>query len=218
MLKKIKTLLKIIIIIAILMVLIYLYSFFSFEKLFDLANLRMFISEAGFLAPVVFILVFIGSNLVLIPGTPLVVLSGLMFGTVLGTIYVVLGATISAALAFLIVRKLHHLRKKPYHNNTIKYLLDKSNYHFEKNGLRNFFLLRLIFIPFMPLSYAAGFISKARFKEFIAATFFANILTSFVFVYFGSNLLNGWKNLILPLILIILVFLIGWLIKKHRKE
>ncbi len=70
----------------------------------------------------------------------------------------------------------------------------------------------------MGLSYAAGLVRTAKLKDFALATFLTNIIGSFSFVYFGSQLDAGWKALILPIGLILLTLLIPKIVKKYQKK
>ena len=58
----------------------------------------------GPLAPIVFILLYLISTVLFLPGSVFSIASGVIFGKVLGTIYTVIGATIGATLAFIISR------------------------------------------------------------------------------------------------------------------
>ncbi len=67
-------------------------------------NLRLLKEQAGSFAPVGFIVVYAIATILAVPGTILTLSGGALFGTVLGTLWVVIGATLGAIGAFLIAR------------------------------------------------------------------------------------------------------------------
>ncbi len=74
------------------------------KELIDSDNIRSLIDDSGFFGPLIFIFIYIVGTLLFFPGTPLTISSGVLFGTVKGTIYVIIGATLGASLTFMISR------------------------------------------------------------------------------------------------------------------
>ena len=58
----------------------------------------------GMFAPFVFMLFYAGATVAFIPGAPLTIAAGALFGPIFGTLYTVVGATAGAVLAFLLAR------------------------------------------------------------------------------------------------------------------
>ncbi len=58
----------------------------------------------GAWAPVVFVLIWIAACVVMLPGLPIAIAGGLVFGAVWGTVWSTVGANLGACLAFLIGR------------------------------------------------------------------------------------------------------------------
>jgi uncharacterized membrane protein YdjX (TVP38/TMEM64 family) len=73
-------------------------------RLENLARLQRWVSELGPWAPILFTAAYVILELLFVPALPLNVLAGIAFGPVWGTLTVWIGATLSAALAFLITR------------------------------------------------------------------------------------------------------------------
>ena len=71
---------------------------------FDAAALEAWITDAGVLAPVVFMLIYALATVLFLPGSVITLAGGALFGPVLGTFYNLTGATLGAVLAFLISR------------------------------------------------------------------------------------------------------------------
>ena len=67
-------------------------------------NLRLLKEQAGIFASVGFIAVYAIATILAVPGTILTLSGGALFGTVFGTLWTVIGATLGAIGAFLIAR------------------------------------------------------------------------------------------------------------------
>ncbi|PLX69762.1 MAG: TVP38/TMEM64 family protein [Denitrovibrio sp.] len=127
-------------------------------------------------------IVVAGLNL---PGAVILSLSGgFVFGTTLGTLLAVTGATIGAGLGFLMSRYLlgETLNKK-YETQ-----LAKFNNELTSNGYMYMLTLRLIPIfPFFLINILAG-LTKLKLRTFLWTSFMGMIPGGFVFVYAGSRL------------------------------
>lgn len=69
-----------------------------------LAALRDWIEGLGALGPVVFIALYAAATVVAIPGSPLTVAAGVLFGSLWGVVIVSIAATLGASGAFLVAR------------------------------------------------------------------------------------------------------------------
>jgi hypothetical protein len=75
----------------------------------NVARLRQWIEGYGVLAPAVYVVGYVLATVFFVPGLPITVLGGVAFGPLWGTLYVWIGATIGAGLAFLVAR--HAVRR-----------------------------------------------------------------------------------------------------------
>ncbi len=73
---------------------------------FDVDLIEQWLNQAEGWAPFVFILIYIIATVLFLPGSVFTLAGGVIFGPVLGVFYNVIGATIGAALSFLIARYL----------------------------------------------------------------------------------------------------------------
>lgn len=181
-------------------------------------GITTFVESFGAFAPAVFILLYIVFVLFLFPATIFSIAGGLLFGTFWGVVYVVVAATISAGIGFFLARKFHSKKPEMFSNKVVKLLVHKCEHHCELHGFKAFFILRLLYLPYMPLSYAAGFVRSAKFTEFLIATFVTNIIGSFSFVYLGGSLGNGYGALMLPVGLIVLTLLVPRVVKLFQTK
>lgn len=62
----------------------------------------------GLWAPVLYISLYALASLLFIPGSPLTLVGGALFGPWFGTLYTVIGATTGAVLAFMLSRAIGH--------------------------------------------------------------------------------------------------------------
>lgn len=136
----------------------------------------------GPLAPTVFILGYIVATVAFLPGAILTAAAGAIFGLLWGTVYVFIGATIGACLAFLVARYFargwveKQVRGKPRFE-----AIDRA---VGREGGKIVALLRLTpVVPFNLLNYALG-LTKVRFWPYAFACF-AMLPGTFLYVYLG---------------------------------
>ena len=117
-----------------------------------------------------------------LPGGAIMTLAGgFLFGSVLGTLYVNVGATVGATLAFLVARYL--LRDWGSGNS----VADSSHPgRFARNAFSYLLTLRLIpLFPFL-VNMVSG-LTRVNVGTYVAATSLGIIPGSFVFAYAGAN-------------------------------
>lgn len=69
-----------------------------------LTDARSFIEDLGPWGPLAFTLIYIVATVAMVPAWPLTVAAGALFHPLLGVVYVSIGSTVGAAIAFLIAR------------------------------------------------------------------------------------------------------------------
>jgi uncharacterized membrane protein YdjX (TVP38/TMEM64 family) len=136
-----------------------------------------------------------------LPGAAIMTLAGgFLFGSVLGTLYVNLGATTGATLAFLASRYL--LRDWVEHKFSQQ--LDAFQRGFAENAFHYLITLRLIPIfPFFLVNLLSG-LTRVSIGTYIAATTIGIIPGSFVYAYAGRELgtLNSIAEIATPRVLL----------------
>ncbi|MGR3512331.1 MAG: TVP38/TMEM64 family protein [Paracoccaceae bacterium] len=118
-----------------------------------------------------------------IPSAPIALAAGAVYGHVLGTALVVLGAELGALTAFFLARKLGRETLQNWLGDRLDYGLLGS-----QNALTaTVFITRLLpFMSFDLVSYAAG-LSKLHFWRFGLATLAGIIPASFLLAHFGNE-------------------------------
>jgi uncharacterized membrane protein YdjX (TVP38/TMEM64 family) len=148
-------------------------------------NLLAYTESNYGLAVALFVLVYIVQTAFSLPGGAILTLAGgFLFGSLLGTIYVNIGATSGATLAFLAARYL--LRDWVEHKFGDR--LEPIQAGFAKNAFSYLMTLRLIpAFPFFLVNMVSG-LTRVNLGTYVIATAVGIIPGSFVFAYAGRQL------------------------------
>lgn len=139
------------------------------------------IDDLGWLAPVLFILIYCLATLILLPTMVLTLAGGAIFGPVLGLLLNLVGATTGAAFAFLISRHLTYDWVSNKKGAKINQLIIGVN----ERGWLFVALLRLIpIVPFNLVNYGLG-ITGIKFRLYLVTTFIFLIPAEIIYTYFG---------------------------------
>jgi uncharacterized membrane protein YdjX (TVP38/TMEM64 family) len=149
-----------------------------------LLSLLSWIDTQGVWTPVLFMLIMVGAVVLVLPGVMLTTGAGFVFGVVEGTIYVVVGTTVGAALAFLIARNL-------LGEGAARFLLehDRLSILSEKLASKDWKVVMLTrLVPFFPFKLSNYFFGLTSFslRGFVAGSFLGIIPFSLHNVYLGS--------------------------------
>ena len=155
---------------------------------FTPTNVKNFILSFGFWAPIVFITVYtLRGTILVIPVGVMSLAGGLAFGKWLGTIYILIGATLGASLSFLIARYFGRKFIESFawlHKGKIKSFDDGI----EKNGFRMMLFMRLIpLFQYDAVNFGGG-LSKVKFRDFFLATLIGMAPGGFINATLGSSL------------------------------
>lgn len=202
------------------------YYLFTAEgrEVFD-AEFRAYIKGLGFWGPVIFIGCYALSLMFFIPASIFTSLGGLIFGNWAGLALNVIGAMLGGTAAFMMSRYfMRDFAAKLLEKGHFKKLDDKAAEH----GFSIIVYLRLMFVPYTYLSFAAG-LSKIRFVDFFwgtlagvipglaVVTFLAVAVKQLLLNYSGpSDLLRA--DIIVPLVLFGFSFTIPSIVKRFKKK
>jgi uncharacterized membrane protein YdjX (TVP38/TMEM64 family) len=141
------------------------------------------IAGLGAWAPVAFILGYAVAAVAFVPGAPLTIAAGVLFGLVEGTLYTLIGATLGASAAFLIARYgARSWVEKKLSGSPRLAAVDRA---VAREGGKIVALLRLSPVfPFNLLNYALG-LTKVRFVAYLAACL-AMLPGTLLYVYYGK--------------------------------
>ncbi len=148
-----------------------------------LRNALEWIDGLGAVGAIAFMLIYIVATVAFLPGSILTLGAGVVFGVVLGSIYVFIGATIGAALAFLVGRYFARgwISKKIAGNDKFA-AIDRA---VGEEGFKIVLLTRLSPVfPFNLLNYGLG-VTGVSFKDYVLASV-GMIPGTIMYVYLGS--------------------------------
>jgi len=177
------------------------------------------LEASGRLAPLIYMAVMAVTAIIIpIPGPPLFVIAGALFGPVMGTVYAVVGSVAGALVAFLIGRFLGRDFVESLVGKQVVICCECSE------GLLTkivFFSRLLPLVSFDVVSYGAG-LTRMSLRNFALATLLGSIPMTFIYHSFGSVLkVSTTTGLILGLVIVAILFALPyladrWDIKRFR--
>jgi len=181
-------------------------------------RLRELIASYGALAPAIYILIYSLAPVLLLPGLPITIVGGILFGPFWGVVYTITGATIGASLAFLVAR---YVARDWVAARLTGPKWEKLDGEVARHGWKVVAFTRLIpAFPFNLLNYALG-LTKIPFAHYVAATFVCMLPACIAFIVFSSSLLgliqgNVSPTALLGIALIVLVSLIPVIYRRFK--
>ncbi len=195
---------------------------FYFKDELNIMALKQTINEAGIYAPIIFMLLYILSTVLILPVSLLTLAAGALFGPYLGTFYSLLAATIGATIALLISRYLAGDMVKKYSKGKVKTIIDGVN----EEGWQFVAFIRLVpLFPFNIVNYIFG-LTSIRLLPYFLTSFIFMLPGGFAYCYLGyvgghaaSGETKGLiTKIIIGLSLLAVVIFIPKLILKYRKK
>lgn len=188
---------------------------------FTPTNVKNFILSFGIWAPIVFIAIYtLRGAILVIPVGVMSFAGGLAFGKWLGTIYILIGATLGASLSFMLARYFGRKFIESFawlHKGKIKSFDDGI----EKNGFRMMLFMRLIpLFQYDAVNFGGG-LSKVKFRDFFLASLIGMAPGGFINATLGSSLekIISVQFFIALVVFILLMFIptIYKALKKRKK-
>lgn len=147
-----------------------------FKDSINMLVIKQYIQAAGWLSPIIFILLYICFTVLMMPGSILTILGGVIFGY-WGILINLLAATLGATAAFIISKYISQdwVRKHIIHEDSskVKQKLNTLLVSVDVNGWQIIALLRLIpLVPFNLLNYILGLTTISLSVYFITTAVF----------------------------------------------
>ncbi len=183
-------------------------------------TLRGLIAGYGPLAPIAYMLFYTIAPALFLPGLPITIAGGILFGPFWGVVYAITGATAGACLAFLVSRYLAREWIETKLKNPRWKRLDEG---VEKHGWKVVAFTRLIpLFPFNLLNYAFG-LTGIGFRQYAVATFLCMLPACIAYIIFSSSLLDLIRGRVSPafivgLLLVILISVIPLVYKRYKTK
>ena len=149
-----------------------------------LTNFNDWVGQMGVAGIFIFIVVYAVATVLLAPGAILTIGAGFAFGLWKGFLAVSAGATLGAALAFLVARFIARDKIEAITQRNEKFRnIDEA---VGKQGVKLIFLLRLSpVIPFNLSNYLYG-LSAVKFWPYVLASWIGMMPGTFLYVYIGT--------------------------------
>ena len=152
-----------------------------YREQLDVQQIQEWIDQAGFLAPLLFMVLYALATVSFFPGSVLTLLGGALFGPVLGTFYNLTGATLGALLAFLIARYLASDWVEQKTTGRARTLVKGV----EAEGWRFVAFVRLVpLFPFNLLNYLLG-LTRIPFLQYVIASYVFMLPGAIAYTYLG---------------------------------
>lgn len=155
----------------------------AMERLLE--ETRKQVDRFGYWGPVILIGLFVVATLLMLPSSLLTLLSGMIYGPILGLLVIMSATIVGSSLAFLVGRTLLRSRIERFAAKRPRFrALDRA---IAERGLRIVILLRLTPIaPFNVLNYALS-LTKVRLRQYMLGTLLGMLPGTALFVYLGST-------------------------------
>lgn len=167
-------------------------------QLENVPKIKTWVASFGTIAPLVYIGLYLVSTVFFLPGTPVTVLAGFVFGPLWGVFYASIASIISVSAAFLIARYVARDLVEGWVKDNAQFR--KIDEQVEEQGWRIVMLTRLVPIfPFNLQNYAYG-LTSIRFSTYVLVSAIFMLPGTAVFVQLGGAFVSGegniWKTLL----------------------
>lgn len=171
----------------------------------DVETIRGWTTSAGWVAPLVFVLLYAGLTVALVPGSVLTLAGGLLFGAVTGSLASIVGATVGATLAFVVARSVGR--------GAVERLVSGRAARVDRwlgdRGLLAVVTLRLVpLVPFAIANYAAG-VTAVRLRDFVAGTAIGIVPGAVAYTVLGANVADPTDPAFIAAIAALVVLAVG---------
>ena len=182
-------------------------------------TLQNLIESYGMLAPLLYMIIYTLAPALFLPGLPITIVGGVLFGPFWGVVYTITSATMGACLAFLVSR---YLARDWIERRLRSPRWKRLDEEVERHGWKVVAFTRLIpLFPFNLLNYAFG-LTKVRFIHYAMATLVCMLPACIAFIVFSSSLLDVIRGrvsltFVVGLVLVVIVMLIPVVYQRRRK-
>ncbi|MYC74332.1 TVP38/TMEM64 family protein [Candidatus Poribacteria bacterium] len=221
-----KSIIKILITVAVV-VAVYLvlrsYGVTDDIRLENVPKIKTWVTSFGAIAPLVYMGLYLVSTVFFLPGSPVTILAGFVFGPVWGIFYASVASIISVSLAFLIARYVARDLVEGWVQDNAQFR--KIDEQVEEQGWRILMFTRLVPIfPFNLQNYAYG-LTSIRFSTYVLVSAIFMLPGTAAFVQLGGAFVSGegniWKTLLylgIAGVLMLLLSLIPKLLRKYQTK
>jgi uncharacterized membrane protein YdjX (TVP38/TMEM64 family) len=177
--------------------------------------------------PLVYVLVYALRPLAFFSATVITLLAGAIWGPVLGVLFTIVAANISATVAYLLGRL---LGQGVIDESQSEGIIARYASRMRDNSFETILIMRFIFLPYDLVNYLGGFLHIA-YKPFILATILGSLPGTITFVLAGSSVdltmifeegyrpdFNPWALAASAVVLVISLAFSRWLKQREAKR
>ncbi len=144
--------------------------------------IQLWLKEAGILAPVIYIILYVIFTILIIPSTTLNLAGGAIFGPWLGTFWTAVAAIIAAVVSFAFTRTIG----REWAAKKLAGRWQAMDAELRQGGLFYMFAIRLLpLIPYGIVNFTAG-LTSIQFKDYFWGTVLGTVPGILPFVLIGS--------------------------------
>jgi len=192
-------------------------------RLENVPKIKTWVASFGKIAPLIYIGLYLVSTVFFLPGFPITVLAGFVFGPLWGIFYASVASIISVSVAFLIARYVARDLVEGWVKDNAQFR--KVDDQVEEQGWRILMFTRLVPIfPFTLQNYAYG-LTSIRFSTYVLVSAIFMLPGTAVLVQLGGAFVSGegniWKTLLylgIAGVLMLLLSLIPRLLQKYQTK
>lgn len=192
-----KSVIKILIAVGIIVAVYFVLRHYGITKHIRLENvpkIKTWVESFGVIAPLIYIGLYLISTVFFLPGFPVTVLAGFVFGPLWGVFYASIASIISVACAFLVARYVARDLVEGWVKENAQFR--KIDEQVEEQGWRILMVTRLVPIfPFNLQNYAYG-LTKIRFSTFVFISAVFMLPGTIALVMLGGAFVSGEGNVL----------------------
>jgi uncharacterized membrane protein YdjX (TVP38/TMEM64 family) len=182
---------------------------------------RTWVESFGIWGPFLYIIVYILRPLILFPAGVLSAAAGIIWGPLIGFLYLQIAANISSTVEFFMARYFIRRAVERHLKGRVANLDEKI----ERHGFLTVLLIRLIPNVAWDIQNLSLGLTRVKFRDYFFATFIGIMPGSFAFVFFGASLIkvlfnpkNFWVIGIAILLFVGIYYLQRYLREKHTNK
>ena len=211
-------------IIAVAVILMKVFGVFEYISIENITKLTEWINSFGMIGPIVYILLWIIACIFFLPGLPIALLGGFVFGPWFGTLYSSIGSTLGATAAFLVARYAARSMVEGWVKGNEQ--CRKIDEGVEKQGWRMLMITRLVpLFPFNLQNYVYG-LTKIKPGTYILVSWSCMLPGAIAFSFAGGSVVSGQGNLgktlmylgVAAVFFVIISLIPGWIQKRQKIE
>ena len=221
-----KNLIKILIAVGIIVTVYFVLRYYGITEHIRLENvpkIKTWVENFGVIAPLIYIGLYLVSTIFFLPGSPVTVLAGFVFGPLWGVFYASIASIISVACAFLTARYVARDLVEGWVNNNAQFR--KIDEQVQEQGWRILMFTRLVPIfPFNLQNYAYG-LTNIRFSTFVLTSAIFMLPGTIALVMLGGAFVSGEGNVLKTMlylglagVLMLALSLIPNYLRKHQTK